>query len=118
MSTDGRPDDGATAPRPQAETTQALIARLWDQFRPLARDRVEAIAEFVDRADADAPSRATATAQERARRAAHDLAGSLGSYGRPRGSELARAIETAVLADPPDLAAARAAVAELRTEVG
>jgi HPt (histidine-containing phosphotransfer) domain-containing protein len=40
--------------------------------------------------------------REEAQRAAHNLAGSLGSYGRPEGSELARRIDLALSSDPTD----------------
>lgn len=69
--------------------TQDLIARLWGRFQPLAVERVAVIAGFV-RGEADG---ANGSAHTDARQAAHDLVGSLGSYGRPRGSVLAGRLE-------------------------
>lgn len=86
------------------------IAELWERFRPLVRERLDLLQAFVE----DDPD----VAREDAARAAHNLAGSLGSYGRSEGSQVARRIDQAFLTgerdDPASLAPL---VAELRTVV-
>jgi HPt (histidine-containing phosphotransfer) domain-containing protein len=71
----------------------AIVARLWQRFHPLVVQRVALLQAHLD-GDPTA-------SQEEALRVAHDLAGSLGSYGRPEGSELARAIEQALREGAP-----------------
>ena len=99
------PDD-----KPLRTQTAAGIAALWDQFRPLVQSRVDLIDDHLSgRGDGDAVEVA---------RAAHNLAGALGSYGRPEGSVLARRIEQALLAgDADSLAQAEDDVVKLRTIV-
>ncbi|WP_041291997.1 Hpt domain-containing protein [Kineococcus radiotolerans] len=76
----------------ETEAMRALTADLWEQLRPLVRARLEQLDEWV------------ATGQQldgraEAVRTAHNLSGSLGSYGRHEGSLAARALEHALLAD-------------------
>jgi HPt (histidine-containing phosphotransfer) domain-containing protein len=85
-----------------------IVARLWQQFHPLVVQRVELLQAHVA-GDPAAP-------REEALRVAHDLAGSLGSYGRPEGSELARAIEAA-LRDGAPAATVAGQVTRLRAVV-
>jgi HPt (histidine-containing phosphotransfer) domain-containing protein len=87
------------------------VEALWIQFRPLVRQRIDLIAAHLD---GD-----TAVSRTQAARVAHNLAGSLGSYGRSRGSAIARRIDLALTdgaftVDPDQL---RAAVVELRSVV-
>jgi HPt (histidine-containing phosphotransfer) domain-containing protein len=70
------------------------VAHLWERFRPLVAQRLDLIEAFLD----GNPR----VQREEAQRAAHNLAGSLGSYGRPEGSELARRIDLALSSDPTD----------------
>lgn len=67
----------------------AVLARMWAGFAPLARSRVEALEQWLSAYDAghDDPELRVAAAS-----AAHKLAGALGSYGRP-GSDEASALE-------------------------
>jgi HPt (histidine-containing phosphotransfer) domain-containing protein len=88
----------------------AAIAALWEQFRPLVDTRVRLIENhLLGSGEAELTEVA---------RAAHNLAGALGSYGRPEGSELARRIEHALLAgEATSLAQARDDIARLRAVV-
>ncbi|WP_186816451.1 Hpt domain-containing protein [Cellulomonas aerilata] len=98
--------------------TPELIARLWARFQPLAVQRVGAVGEYVR-----AGTEGSDAMYEAARQAAHDLVGSLGSYGHPEGSVLAARLEE-LLGDRPGAmsAAARSEaqtlVASLEQEVG
>ena len=87
------------------------VARLWDRFRPLVDERIGLLQAHVDGDPA--------VSREEALRVAHNLAGSLGSYGRPSGSEVARSIEQALSDDasPVDPAALRELLARLRAVV-
>ena len=86
------------------------VAALWERFRPLVRSRIETLERFVE---GD-----TRLGAEDAARAAHNLAGSLGSYGRHDGSRIARRIEHALRSqDAPDTDWLRAEVCRLRETV-
>ena len=106
-----------------SDTTQALIARLWATFQPLAVERVGIVAAYLTTgacpprdAATSAPDRTGTSPWAQARQAAHDLAGSLGSYGRPEGSALAARLE-AVLDGHGDVADAPALLAAIEREV-
>jgi HPt (histidine-containing phosphotransfer) domain-containing protein len=93
------PSDGSLDP----------VEALWIQFRPLVRQRIDLIAAHLDGDPA--------VSRTQAARAAHNLGGSLGSYGRSKGSAIARRIDLALTdgaftVDPSQL---RAAVVELRS---
>ena len=100
---------GLTAP-----DLDAVLASMWAVFAPLARTRVELLEAYTAAlvAGQDDPElrRPAATA-------AHQLAGALGSYGRP-GSDEASALEL-LLRDQTDrdVAAIRAQVTALRAAV-
>ena len=86
-----------------------IVARLWEQFRPLVAQRLQLLQSY---ADGDG-----SVDREDARQAAHNLAGALGSYGRPEGSEIARRIDLGLTTGAPEaLTAAELAalVARLR----
>ncbi len=86
-----------------------IVARLWEQFRPLVAQRLQLLQSY---ADGDG-----SVDREDARQAAHNLAGALGSYGRPEGSEFARRIDvglTAGGAEPMTVAHLAALVGRLR----
>ncbi|MUN63651.1 hypothetical protein GMA12_10920 [Kocuria sediminis] len=86
------------------------VAALWERFRPLVSSRIETLERF---AEGDPRLGAGEAA-----RAAHNLAGALGSYGRHDGSRTARRIEQALRADTPlPEAWLRNEVARLRAEV-
>jgi CheY-like chemotaxis protein len=84
----------------------ASIAALWERARERALGRVDAVEEAVV---ALLSGPVEAGLAERARREAHKLAGSLGTFGMPAGTEHARALELRVEAgarpaDAPGLA--------------
>lgn len=98
-----------------------LIAELWEQFRPLVDARIRVIEEYVTDREAaqvgDGRTRVSEALRERARQAAHNLSGALGSYGRPAGSTLAARIDGELAADTVDLDALRQTLVELREAV-
>jgi HPt (histidine-containing phosphotransfer) domain-containing protein len=74
----------------------AALAAIWDRSKPLIRTRLEVVERSVAAAldgGADAP------ALEAGRGAAHQLAGSLGTFGIAEGSDLAREIEAQLAGD-------------------
>jgi len=81
-----------------------IIARLWEAHREVVAARIVSIEAGIDAIRAGAgPSD---DAVQDAYRAAHNLAGALGSYGRAEGSVLARDMMTSILepgADPGTL---------------
>lgn len=86
------------------------VAELWERFRPLVRERIDLLDAFAG-GNPD-------VAREDAARAAHNLAGSLGSYGRTEGSQVARRIDQAFLSGEGDAPADLVPlVAELRSVV-
>jgi HPt (histidine-containing phosphotransfer) domain-containing protein len=103
-------------PDPPDPGLDAAIAALWRDAQPRALERVAVLeaAVFALADDALAPE----TADE-ARREAHKLAGSLGTFGIPAGTAHARVIERALDAGagPGDAPALAGAVADLRTVV-
>ncbi|QZY29578.1 Hpt domain-containing protein [Nocardioides coralli] len=62
---------------------EAIIAALWQRFRHRATDHLAVLESWADGHGAD----------DEALTAAHKLAGSLGSYGRPEGSQIALELE-------------------------
>ncbi len=80
-----------------AQDPSEIIAALWERFRPTVAERLDAIASGA----AAIAEGATAgdTRVREAHRAAHNLAGALGSYGRPDGSVVARRL-MALLDEP------------------
>lgn len=82
-----------------------LVEQLWQRFRPLVRSRLDAVEAHLSGQPVGPPL-------AEANRAAHALAGALGTYGRPAGNELARELERA-LNEPDRSGAARAALRRL-----
>jgi HPt (histidine-containing phosphotransfer) domain-containing protein len=91
----------------------AAIAALWHDAQPRALARVQALEEAVGalRAGPLEGDRA-----DRARREAHKLAGALGTFGMPRGTDVARAVEHRLEtgAAPNDAVSLAGQVGELR----
>ncbi len=100
---------GATRP---GEVARQLISALWERSVPLIRDRLNGLDIACDAA---ARGRLSPLMRRGAADTAHKLAGSLGMFGYPRGTELAREIEQLLesegLVDPGLL---RELVVELR----
>ena len=69
---------------------EAALARIWDRSRPLTRERLERVEAAVGPLER---GRCADPAIEDAQHAAHQLAGSLGTFGLHEGSDIARAIE-------------------------
>jgi HPt (histidine-containing phosphotransfer) domain-containing protein len=94
----------------------AALDRMWVQFLPQMRERMDILACT---AEAFAAGLLSADGQEAAYAAAHKLAGSLGTFGLARGTDLARELEIIYSRqnDPePELAARLSSItAELRT---
>jgi HPt (histidine-containing phosphotransfer) domain-containing protein len=90
----------------------ALLATLWERSLPTLRERLD----VLDRAAAAAASgHLTEALRTKARSIAHKLSGSLGMFGHPRGTEIARQME-AILSDsaPDTLTSLTVLVTELR----
>lgn len=76
-----------------------LIAELWRKGLPSLRDRLDTL----DRAAAEAASGALAEAtRAEAQSIAHKLAGNLGMFGYPKGSEVASKMEHTLKAPTPE----------------
>ena len=78
------------APGKQTVLSEALN-RLWIQFLPQMEERVRALESA---GAALAAGTLTVDQRSEAHAAAHKLAGVLGSYGLPRGTQVARELET------------------------
>ncbi|MGN6332247.1 MAG: Hpt domain-containing protein [Motilibacteraceae bacterium] len=93
----------------EAADVAAITAALWERFRPLVAERVGLLRAWA--------AGEGGTTREEAARAAHNLAGSLGSYGRAEGSAVARRVDVLLASPAPDdelRPAVRELVAELR----
>jgi DNA-binding response OmpR family regulator len=74
----------------QVQDKNTTISQIWSKFRDLAFQRLADIESLVV---ASLENSLTDELQERSRGAAHKLAGSLGCFGFPEGSHLAKQIE-------------------------
>ena len=106
---------------PTSDAQSALAAaldRLWVQFLPQIRERIEILEKS---AQAFAAGRLTMEQHELASAAAHKLAGVLGTFGFTRGTVLARELEIEYARDTgpsPELAQQlTVAAAELRAMI-
>jgi HPt (histidine-containing phosphotransfer) domain-containing protein len=94
-----------------ADKTAVLLAALWQKNLPVVEQRLE----ILDRATAAAADGSlTLEQREEAADTAHKLAGSLGMYGFPQGTNLAREIEILLDYRTPDHARLLTLTAELR----
>lgn len=82
----------------QAKKTRHLEAliKTWEQFKPNMLERLAAIASAKD---ALISNSLTTELQQQARSSAHKLAGSLGSFGFPEGSKIAKTLEALLMED-------------------
>ncbi len=68
----------------------AILSRIWQQTLPLMRERVAYLEELAQQAGR---GELTPAARTEASDLAHKLAGSLGMFGYPRGTDIAREME-------------------------
>ncbi|HET7322362.1 MAG TPA: Hpt domain-containing protein [Longimicrobiaceae bacterium] len=83
---------------PAEEPISDALAAIWARSEPVIRERVETLHAA---ADALADGRLDEELREEAARAAHKLAGSLGTFGFPEGSRTAWEMERLLRADGP-----------------
>lgn len=79
-----------TGNQPEAAALSQMLHRIWERHLPDLRARVDVLegaAQAVAAGELGEPQR------EQARHTAHTLAGSLGTFGLGRGTELARQLE-------------------------
>jgi HPt (histidine-containing phosphotransfer) domain-containing protein len=81
---------GKMAPRSATFDPTALLTRVWKQNLPIIRERVALLEEAGAQADAGT---LTPARRQEAADAAHKLAGSLGMFGYPEGTRIARMLE-------------------------
>lgn len=83
--------------RPAFDPTE-LLSRIWLQNLPIMRDRVACLEAAAAEAESGGLSAARRT---EASDVAHKLAGSLGMFGYPAGTEIARVIEQMLETEAP-----------------
>ncbi|WP_084125271.1 Hpt domain-containing protein [Demequina sp. NBRC 110054] len=95
-----------------AQDPSAIIAALWERFRPTVAERLATLEEGL------AAIRAGASGSDQAirdaHRAAHNLAGALGSYERPEGSVVARTLMAELGAPRPGADTVEALIEKVR----
>jgi HPt (histidine-containing phosphotransfer) domain-containing protein len=74
-----------------AQEARDFVEQLWVKFAPVIAERLSAIETLLDVLESG--QKASPDEISNARYAAHNLAGALGSYGRPEGSTVAREIQ-------------------------
>lgn len=104
----------SAATRP-GDVARQLITALWDRSLPIIYDRLNCLDHACEAAVLDA---LTPAVRRTAADTAHKLAGSLGMFGYPRGTELAREIESLLELDGPvDAVSFRQLVLALRSSL-
>ena len=93
--------------------TLRMLAALWEKTKPTAMERVALLERTAEALDAD---KLDDDLRKDAVSAAHKLAGTLGMFGYPKGTELARSMEQMLEAGAGQSAGGqmRALCAELR----
>ncbi|MDQ1295844.1 MAG: hypothetical protein QG608_3731 [Actinomycetota bacterium] len=81
-----------------AEDVDKALAEVWASAREIVRERLQVLRTVLSRIMADLP--VDPDDYRRAETAAHTLAGTLGTFGLPRGSQLASSIEQ-ILGESP-----------------
>ena len=84
-----------TMPDSTQSKTQNMIAALWQRSQPQVLERLA----LLDRAAAEP---LTPSLQQEAAATAHKLAGSLGMFGFPEGTHIARELELQLETESPD----------------
>jgi len=97
-----------------SDDVQAAVVRLWRRSRPVVLERIAALEEA---ATALAAGRLEPHEVEQSRAEAHKLVGSLGTFGVPRGSELARGVEHELAGSGQDAGLIADLLARLRAAV-
>jgi HPt (histidine-containing phosphotransfer) domain-containing protein len=92
------PTSNAPHPQKDPEATRLLLAELWERNLPLIRDRCAQLEEALAATRANT---LTSQMREEAIATAHKLAGSLGMFGYPEGTEHARRIEQQLESEIP-----------------
>jgi HPt (histidine-containing phosphotransfer) domain-containing protein len=106
-------------PAPDAAATRAMLAALWERTLPATQAKLTVLQRAAEAAESGAlmPELCRQAAGD-----AHKLAGSLGMFGYPNGTEIARDIEQHLdgCADPSaaDAEWLRVKVNALRVELG
>ena len=91
--------------------TASLIMALWERKRPLVLERLSILDRAADAAECGCLELALC---ELAAGEAHKLAGSLGTFGFPRGTEIARELEVGLECGSIDAARLRELTRALR----
>lgn len=97
-STDVPPSLASTSESVSVFNPSELLSRVWQRSLPLVRERVSSLERLAQEA-----TTAPLSGEQRTEAAdiAHKLAGSLGMFGFPEGTEIARAIEHAAESGTP-----------------
>jgi HPt (histidine-containing phosphotransfer) domain-containing protein len=103
--------DQKTPPATHEAKMAAMLANVWLKNRPLMLERLSTLDEAATAAEAAQlePELLKTTIG-----IAHKLAGSLGTFGFPRGTELARELEAALESQDPEPKHLKTLVASLR----
>jgi HPt (histidine-containing phosphotransfer) domain-containing protein len=98
------------------ENAKKMLAALWERNLPVLQER---LARLDAASEAAVTGKLTPAMREDAASTAHKLAGSLGMFGYPRGTEFARKLEV-LLTEPGDADALslRELASSLRESVG
>jgi len=98
------------------EAAKKMLAALWERNLPVLRDRLD---QLDAASEAAVTGSLSALMREDASSTAHKLAGSLGMFGYPRGTEFARNIELLLsVPGPVDALTLRELTVSLRESVG
>jgi HPt (histidine-containing phosphotransfer) domain-containing protein len=98
------------------ESSKKMLATLWEKNLPVLRDR---LAQLDAASEAAVTGKLTPEMRAEASSTAHKLAGSLGMFGYPRGTEFARKIEQLLTEPgPTDALSLRELADSLRESVG
>ncbi len=97
------PDDSVPKSKENTDSISLAMDRLWIRFRPEIMQRIAVIESAVDAVDGN---HCTGELRLEAYMAAHKLAGSLGTFGLPQGTEIARLLEQAFAPEQDSASAA------------